>query len=191
MPRAAVPPRPCSNPPWIDLYERFEQSDGPIEQEKWYLYNQFMTTFSLILTLYSYPLSTFFSLHWFWQIEREKKEVVSHGCSNITTLEQSSKVDDNDIKTKNKGCNLMIGSKCIISVMSNHPKIKSDIEFKIERYIKKNYCNIKAVKRLLVEVIIRSLEWLRCDTKSSSATGFEFMWLWVLEDYEPDSIYSS
>jgi hypothetical protein len=31
----------------------------------------------------------------------------------------------------------MIGSKCLISVLSNHPTIKSDIEFKIERDIKK------------------------------------------------------
>lgn len=88
VPWTAVPPRPCSKPPWIDLYERFEQSDGPIER--------------------------------------------------------SSKVDNNDIKTKNKGCNLMIGSKCMISVLSNHPKIKSDIEFKIGRYkIKKTTATSK------------------------------------------------
>ena len=32
-----------------------------------------------------YSLSSFFSLPCFWQIEREEKEVVKNGCSNITT----------------------------------------------------------------------------------------------------------
>jgi len=36
-----------------------------------------LTTFSLILTLYSYSLSSFFSLHWFWPMKKEKKEVVT------------------------------------------------------------------------------------------------------------------
>jgi len=45
--------------------------------EKWYLYNHFVTTFSLILTLYFYFLSVFFSLHCFWPMKREKKEVVT------------------------------------------------------------------------------------------------------------------
>jgi len=47
--------------------------------EKWYLYNHLVTTFgqpSLIFSLCSYPLSSFFSLYCFWPIRREKMKVV-------------------------------------------------------------------------------------------------------------------
>ena len=44
--------------------------------EKWYLYNYFLTTFSLILTFSSYSLSSFFSPYYFWPIKEEKTKVV-------------------------------------------------------------------------------------------------------------------
>jgi len=44
----------------------------------------FLTTFSLILTFFSYFLSSFFSLNCFWPMKRERKEVVTkvvlNGC---------------------------------------------------------------------------------------------------------------
>jgi len=50
----------------------------------------FLTIFSLILTLYVYSLSSLFSLHCFWPMKRERKEVVTkvvgNSCSNITPL---------------------------------------------------------------------------------------------------------
>jgi len=54
------------------------------------LYYNFLTTFSLILTLHSYNLFSFFSLYCFGQMRREKMKVVikvvSNGCTYITTL---------------------------------------------------------------------------------------------------------
>jgi len=53
------------------------------------LYYNFLTTFSLILTLYSYSLSSFFSLYCFGPMKREKMKVVikilSNDCTYITT----------------------------------------------------------------------------------------------------------
>jgi hypothetical protein len=53
------------------------------------LYYNFLTTFSLILTLYSYSLSSFFSLYCFGPMRREKmkvvNKVVTNGCIYITT----------------------------------------------------------------------------------------------------------
>jgi len=54
------------------------------------LYYNFLTTFSLILTLYSYSLSSFFSLYCFGPMRRGKMKVVikvvTNGCTYITTL---------------------------------------------------------------------------------------------------------
>jgi hypothetical protein len=41
------------------------------------LFDNFCTTFSLILTWCWYPLSSFFSLHCFWPIRSEKNKVVN------------------------------------------------------------------------------------------------------------------
>jgi len=53
------------------------------------IYNNFLTTFFLILTLNSYFISSFFSLHCFWPMKKERKEIVTrvvpNGCSNIIT----------------------------------------------------------------------------------------------------------
>jgi len=49
-------------------------------------YDNFLTIFSLILTLYFYSLSSFFSLYCFEPIEREKMKVVTYSCIFITTL---------------------------------------------------------------------------------------------------------
>jgi len=47
------------------------------QEEKWYLYNyfcdNFLTTFSLIFTLFSYYLSSFFLVHYFWPIKKKEK----------------------------------------------------------------------------------------------------------------------
>ena len=52
--------------------------------------NNFLTTFSLILVLCFYSLSSFFSLYCFWPIIEEKNKVVMKvvrkRCTNITTL---------------------------------------------------------------------------------------------------------
>ena len=52
--------------------------------------NNFLTIFSLILTLSSYSLSSFFSLYYFLPIKGEKTKVVikivPKSCRNITTL---------------------------------------------------------------------------------------------------------
>jgi len=54
------------------------------------LYYNFLTTFSLILTLYSCSLSSFFSLYCFGPMRREHIKVVikvvPNGCTYITTL---------------------------------------------------------------------------------------------------------
>jgi len=51
--------------------------------------DNFLTTFSLILALLYYSLSSFFSLHCFRPMKREKKEIVTkvvpNDCSNIIT----------------------------------------------------------------------------------------------------------
>ena len=47
--------------------------------------NNFLTTFYLILTLSSYFLSFFFSLHYFWPIKWEEIKVVPKSCTYITT----------------------------------------------------------------------------------------------------------
>jgi len=44
------------------------------------LYYNFLTNFSLILTLYSYTLSSFFSLYYFGPMRRRKIKVVPNGC---------------------------------------------------------------------------------------------------------------
>ena len=52
--------------------------------------NNFLTTFSFILTLSSYSLSFFFSLYYFWPIKLEKIkvviEVVPKSCTYIITF---------------------------------------------------------------------------------------------------------
>jgi len=59
--------------------------------EKWYLYNYFGTTFSLILTLCFYYLSSFFSHSIVFDQRKERttrlsQRLYQNSCSNITTL---------------------------------------------------------------------------------------------------------
>jgi len=59
-------------------------------KEKWYLHNHFVTTFSLILILYFYSLSLFFSPLFLINKKKKKKKlslkIILNGCSNITAL---------------------------------------------------------------------------------------------------------
>ena len=63
------------------------------------LYYNLLTTFSLILTLYSYYISSFFSLYCFGPMKREKMKVVikvvPNGCTYITTGKNNSNSSSN------------------------------------------------------------------------------------------------